>query len=58
MQGFGADPEILNKLAIGLRLLSLAGTVVDAQQVGCMDGHKHGVACRRKMLSQILAKCV
>ena len=48
MQSFGADPEILDEPVIGLRLLSLAGIALDAQQVGRMDGDKHGAARSRE----------
>jgi hypothetical protein len=46
MQSCGADPEVLNKPVIGVSLLSLAGVVLDAEQVGRMDGDKHARAIR------------
>jgi hypothetical protein len=48
MQGFGADAEVLDEPVIGFRLFSTAGVVLDAQQVGRMDGDKHGAAGRRE----------
>jgi hypothetical protein len=41
MQGFGADPEVFDKPAIGISLLGVVAVAFDAEQVGRMDGDQH-----------------
>jgi hypothetical protein len=56
MQCIGDDAKVLDKPVIGLHPFSVAGVVLDAQQLGRMDGDKYGAAAAERISPRTLAR--